>query len=44
MALKLVIKEEVLPIEGPTGIPSTSITGLTWLARTRYMEMQTSAG
>ena len=49
--LKLVIKEEVLAsLERPggshedVGRKKTSITGLTWLARTRYMEMQTSAG
>ena len=41
--LKLAIKEEVLPMKDQP-VPSTSITGLTWLACTECMEMQTSAG
>ena len=41
--LKLVIKEEMLPMKDQPEFPAL-ITGRAWLARTRYMEVQTCAG
>ena len=42
--LKLVTKEEVLPMKDQPEFPAPGFAGLTWLACTGCMEMQTSAG